>query len=118
MRTTGLIRGQCNDAADVVTPFNGSALLAKTVTGERVVNLHKRCEGQWADKNNCETLVPLKMMRRSGNSVGYIEARKTASFEFPLLGEKGQGTRSDPRKTTPMPDSYRETGLPSIDRIR
>jgi hypothetical protein len=78
MRTTGPICGQCNDAADVVTPLNGSALLAKTVTGERVVALHIRCEGQWADKNNCETLVPLKKMRRGGNSLRYIEARKTA----------------------------------------
>jgi hypothetical protein len=78
MRTTGPICGECNDAADVVTPLNGSALLAKTVTGERIVALHKRCEGQWADKNNCETLVPLKKMRRGGNSLRYIEARKTA----------------------------------------
>jgi hypothetical protein len=78
MRTTRLICGLCNDVADVVTPFNGSALLAKTATGEIVVALHKRCEGQWADKNNCETLVPLKKMRRGGNSLRYIEARKTA----------------------------------------
>jgi hypothetical protein len=62
MRTTRLICGLCNDVADVVTPFNGSALLAKTVTGEIVVALHKRCEGQWADKNNCQTLVPLKKL--------------------------------------------------------
>jgi hypothetical protein len=76
MRTTGPICGQCNDAADVVTPFNGSALLAKTVKGEIVVALHKRCEGQWADKNNCQNLVPLKKMRRSGNRLRYIEAGK------------------------------------------
>ena len=78
MRTTGTICGQCNDAADLVTPFNGSALLAKTVTGEMVVALHKRCEGQWADKNNCQTLVPLKKMRRRANGLRYIEARKMA----------------------------------------
>jgi hypothetical protein len=78
MQTTGPICGQCNDVADVVTPFNGSALLAKTVTGEIVVALHKRCEGLWADKNNCETLLPLKKMRRRGNGLRYIEARKTA----------------------------------------
>jgi hypothetical protein len=76
MRTTGPVCGQCNDEADVVTHSNGSALLAKTVKGEIVVALHKRCEGQWADKNNCETLVPLKKMRRSGNSLRYVEARK------------------------------------------
>jgi len=78
MRTIGPLCGQCNDAADVVTPFNGSALLAKTATGEMVVALHKRCEGLWADKNNCETLVPLKKTRRSGTRLRYIEARKTA----------------------------------------
>jgi hypothetical protein len=64
MPNTGLICSQCNDAADVVTPLNGSTLLAKTPTGEIIVALHKRCEGAWADKNNCETLVPLKKMRR------------------------------------------------------
>ena len=79
MLTIGPICSQCNDAADVVTPFNGSALLAKTVTGEIAVALHKRCEGLWADKNNCETLIPLKKMRRSGNGgLRYIEARRTA----------------------------------------
>ena len=78
MRTAGPICGQCNDAADVVTPFNGSALLAKTLRGEVVVALHKRCEGLWADKNNCETLVSLKKMRRSGNGLRCIKARKTA----------------------------------------
>jgi hypothetical protein len=67
MRTIGPMCSQCNDAADAVTPFNGSALLAKTVAGEVVVALHKRCEGLWADKNNCETLVPLKRMRQSGS---------------------------------------------------
>jgi hypothetical protein len=64
MPNTGLICSQCNDSADVVTPFNGSTLLAKTVTGEIIVALHSRCEGTWADKNNCETLVSLKKMRR------------------------------------------------------
>jgi hypothetical protein len=72
MRTIGPLCGQCNDAADVVTPLNGSALLAKTVRGEMVVALHKRCEGLWADKNSCETLVSLKKMRRSGNSLRHI----------------------------------------------
>ncbi len=76
MLTIGPICSQCNDAADLVTPFNGSALLAKTVTGEIAVALHKRCEGLWADKNSCETLIPLKKMRRSGNGLRYSEARK------------------------------------------
>ena len=77
MRIMGPMCSQCNDEADFVTPFNGNALLAKTVTGETIVALHKRCEGLWADKNNCETLVRLKKMRRSGNGLRYIEARKT-----------------------------------------
>jgi hypothetical protein len=70
----------CPFAAKLVRagPFNGSALLAKTVTGEIAVALHKRCEALWADKNNCETLVLLKKMRRSGNGLRYSEARKTA----------------------------------------
>jgi hypothetical protein len=77
MRIMGPMCSQCNDEADFVTPFNGSALVAKTMKGETIVALHKRCEGLWADKNNCETLVPLKKMRRSGNGLRYIEARKT-----------------------------------------
>ena len=78
MRTIAPMCGQCNDAADAVTPSNGSALLAKTVTGEIVVALHKRCEGLWADKNNCETLVPLKKTRGGRNGLRYVEPRKTA----------------------------------------
>ena len=68
MRTIGLICNQCNDSADVVTPFNGRTLLARTVRGETVVALHKRCEEPWANKNNCEALVPLKKMRRPDSS--------------------------------------------------
>jgi hypothetical protein len=64
MPNPGLICSQCNDVADVVTPLNGSSLLAKTATGELIVALHTRCTGMRADKNNCETLVPLKKMRR------------------------------------------------------
>jgi hypothetical protein len=63
MPNTGLICSQCNDVADVVAPLNGSTLLAKTPTGEIIVALHKRCEGAWAEKNNCERLVPLRKMR-------------------------------------------------------
>jgi hypothetical protein len=60
MPNTGLICSQCNDVADVVTPLNGTTLLAKTMMGEIIVALHTRCEGTWAEKNNCERLVPLR----------------------------------------------------------
>jgi hypothetical protein len=68
MRTMGLICNQCNDSTDVVTPFNGRTVLARTVRGETIVALHKKCEETWADKNNCETLVPLKKIRRPESS--------------------------------------------------
>jgi hypothetical protein len=42
MPNTGLICTQRNDVADVVTPFNGSTLLGKTLTGEIIVALHTR----------------------------------------------------------------------------
>ena len=64
MPNSGLICSQCNDVSDLVTPLNGRSLLAKTATGEIMVALHTRCTGMWADKNNCETLVPLKKIRR------------------------------------------------------
>ena len=50
MRKLGLVCNQCNDAAHVVTPLNGCTVLAKTLTGEIIVALHKRCQGAWADK--------------------------------------------------------------------
>jgi hypothetical protein len=68
MRTMGLICNQCKDSADVVTPFNGRTLLARTVRGETIVALHEKCEQAWADKNNCDTLVPLKRVRRPESS--------------------------------------------------
>jgi hypothetical protein len=64
MPTTGLICSQCNDATDIVTPLNGSMLLAKASSGEIIAALHTRCTGTWAQKNDCETLMPLKKMRR------------------------------------------------------
>jgi len=64
---TGLICSYCNDAADVVTPHNGSNLL-RTSHGEIIVALHTRCEEKWADKNNCRALVPLRKMRPSYRS--------------------------------------------------
>jgi hypothetical protein len=68
MPSLGLICSQCNDEADVVTPLNGSTLVARMVTGEVIVALHARCAGTWADKNDCATLVPLKNMRRRNES--------------------------------------------------
>ena len=65
MPTFGLICSHCNDATDVVTPFNGKSLLASTFRGELIVALHNRCEGTWADKNDCRTLKPLRKMRHS-----------------------------------------------------
>jgi hypothetical protein len=64
MRMTRPVCSQCNDAAEAVTPSNGSTLLAKTSTGEIIVALHTRCEEAWANKNGCETLLPLRKMRR------------------------------------------------------
>ena len=64
MQTSRLICSQCNDPADAVSPYNGSTLLARISQGEIIVALHKRCEGAWADRNDCRTLVPLKKMHR------------------------------------------------------
>ena len=64
MPTTGPICSQCNDTTDIVTPLNGSMLLAKTSSGEIIVALHTRCTGTWGEKNDCETLMPLRKMRR------------------------------------------------------
>ena len=65
MPTAGLICNHCNDASDVVSPFNGSTLLASTWAGEVIVALHTRCEGLWAEGNDCRSLVPLKKLRRT-----------------------------------------------------
>jgi hypothetical protein len=65
MPTFGLICSHCNDATDVVTPFNGKSLLASTSHGELIVALHNRCEGTWADRNDCRSLIPLRKMRHS-----------------------------------------------------
>jgi hypothetical protein len=43
MPNTGLICSHCNDVADVVTPLNGSTLLAGTMTGERQSSLSTHC---------------------------------------------------------------------------
>jgi hypothetical protein len=64
MPNTGLICSQCNDVTDLVSPLNGSTLLAKTAAGEMIVALHTRCEEAWAEKNNCERLVSLRKIHR------------------------------------------------------
>jgi hypothetical protein len=84
MPSTGLICSQCNDVADTVTPLNGSTLLAKTLTGEIIVALHTRCEGAWAEKNNCERLVPLRRIRRRYASQCVPESA-TVVQAFPLV---------------------------------
>ena len=65
MAKTGLICSYCNDASDLVSPFNGSTLLASTRAGDLIVALHTRCEGLWAEGNDCRSLVPLKKLRRT-----------------------------------------------------
>jgi hypothetical protein len=65
MPTAGLLCSHCNDASDVVSPFNGTTLLASTRAGEVIVALHTRCEGLWAEGNDCWSLVPLKKLRRA-----------------------------------------------------
>ena len=67
MPTFGLICSHCNDAADAVTPFNGKSLLTSTSHGGIIVALHNRCEGTWADKNDCQTLVLLRKVRHSSH---------------------------------------------------
>jgi hypothetical protein len=84
MPNTGLICSHCNDVADVVTPLNGSTLLARTMTGETIVALHTLCEETWAEKNNCERLVPLRKMRQRYASHSTPGSRTTA-HSFPLV---------------------------------
>jgi hypothetical protein len=57
----------CLDAHDLVTPLNGQTFLAKTAVGESAVTLHTRCVVDWADKNNFQTLVPLRKARAAGH---------------------------------------------------
>src|SRR5262249_5953526 len=65
----GLICSYCSDISDVVTSRNGSNLLASTSQGEIIVALHSRCEAQWAEKNSCRTLAPLRKIRDSAAPV-------------------------------------------------
>jgi hypothetical protein len=69
MPTFGCICNFCDDVSDLVTPCNGSTLLAQTAHGEIIVALHTRCEEAWADKHSCRTLVPFKKMRRPDQPV-------------------------------------------------
>jgi hypothetical protein len=84
MPNTGLICSQCDDVADVVTPLNGGTLSAKTTTGEMVVALHTRCEGAWAEKNNCERFVSLRKMHRRYASHS-APGSATVARAFPLV---------------------------------
>jgi hypothetical protein len=59
MPITGLICSHCNDAVDVVSPLNGSTLLASTNAGEVIVALHTRCEGFWAEKKRLPDFGPV-----------------------------------------------------------
>jgi hypothetical protein len=79
MAMRGLICSHCNDASDAVSPLNGSTLLASTLNGEVIVALHTRCEGLWAETNDCRTLIPLKKLRRTSPSRVAIHAVRQAS---------------------------------------
>ena len=58
--------GECSDARDVVTSLNGQTFLVKTVAGEVAVALHTRCFVDWADRNYCQALAPLRRARAVG----------------------------------------------------
>jgi hypothetical protein len=59
----------CNDVSDLIAPYNGKTLLASTTRGEIIVDLHTRCEENWANKHNCHRLVPLRKMRHRGATI-------------------------------------------------
>jgi hypothetical protein len=59
----------CNDVSDLVGPFYGSTLVARTPRGEVIVALHARCEQAWADKHRCHALVPLRKTRRQQSAL-------------------------------------------------
>lgn len=65
MPTTGLLCANCRNRSGVVTPLNGGTILAKMSQGDVVVALHTRCEQAWAEKNDCQSLVPLKGVNAS-----------------------------------------------------
>jgi hypothetical protein len=65
-RRPARICGECFDARDVVTSLNGQTFLVKTTVGEVAVALHTRCVVDWADRNNCQALAPLRRARAVG----------------------------------------------------
>jgi hypothetical protein len=79
MQTSGLICTHCHDASDIITPYNGSTLLASISQGAIIVALHKRCEGVWADNTNCRTLVPLRNMHRWNTGISPSAVRQQRS---------------------------------------
>ncbi len=60
------ICGECFDLRDVVTSLNGQSFLARTTVGEVAVALHTRCVVDWANRNNCHALAPLRRARAVG----------------------------------------------------
>ena len=94
MLTIRGLRSQCNDAADLVTPFNGSALLAKTVTGDGVA-LHKSAR-------DCGRIGSLRNARPRKRCVGAGTAYDTAkptrclsSTSRLLIPKRGKLARRD-----------------------
>jgi hypothetical protein len=84
MPSIGLICSQCNDVADTITPLNVSTLLAKSLTVEIIVALDTRREGAWAEKSNCERLMPLRRIRRRYPSRS-VPGSATVVRAFPLV---------------------------------
>lgn len=72
MSKFGCVCDHCGDISDLISPYNGTTLFAKTSRGEIIVALHTRCEQAWADKHSCRTLVPLKKMRHSYQFVSSV----------------------------------------------
>jgi hypothetical protein len=65
-RRPARICGECFDPRDVVTSLNGQTFLVKTAVREVAVALHTRCVVDWADRNNCQALAPLRRARAVG----------------------------------------------------
>jgi hypothetical protein len=66
MLTTGLLCTHCSDLSDLVTPLNGSTVLARMASGHAVVTLHNRCQTSWADKNGCDAMAPMRRVKSRG----------------------------------------------------
>ena len=81
MFTYGFLCSHCSDPTDLVTPQNGTTMLASIGRGELIVALHGRCEAAWADKAGCRTLVPLRQ------SFSRTRLRKVAKLSSALSFE-------------------------------